>query len=442
MPCSPIPRDSRSSSSSRESSPVRRCGQGRWRSSPGRRTSCRQDSPDHRASRSRRPTSCRFNIGVERELMSAMSRRSRVFYRRGEDLLARRVVNLREIPISNTCIGNTAGRPAVQQPAAADRVLARPRRDPGASASGGAIAIRSCCRTPTRTGSTTSTRSTARGRANFTQQQPARSDIGRTLTTPEHVFVFSGTVSHALGHRNQRRVRATAAGISMPPACRSTATATATSTTVSSATKKGGFTTDTSSSSTCASPRRSVRAQDEGDADRRGVQPVQPRESADGEHASVRPSARQWSRSRAARSSSASVSNSDQEAHMRRKSSSAVARGRAVCAGPARRRRPGHFHLLHGHASRRVHDQLEGVLRQRRMPPTRNAQGTPEPTRHRLRQRHEAEARHLSAEGKGAAPVFIFLHGGGFREGDRAQYGLSPDRSPSAASSRSWRATG
>ena len=133
-----------------------------------------------------------FNTGVERELFGDISAEVQYFYRRGEDLLARRVINLRESPISNTCIGNTTdGRPCNSQLSSIgfSRIHAA------------TVAVRkrwtdrySFLLSYTYTyGIDNFNTLNTRGPANFNNNNRPDEDIGRTLTTPDNVFVLSGT---------------------------------------------------------------------------------------------------------------------------------------------------------------------------------------------------------------------------------------------------------
>ena len=57
-----------------------------------------------------------FNVGVERQILTDMSADVQVFIRRGRDLLAARVINLRDTPVSPSCRGNTIdGGPCIKE---------------------------------------------------------------------------------------------------------------------------------------------------------------------------------------------------------------------------------------------------------------------------------------------------------------------------------------
>ena len=64
----------------------------------------------------RTPYTRSFNIGVERQLFADMSVDAQVFIRRSRDLLAGRVINLRDTPVSPSCRGNTTdGGPCIKE---------------------------------------------------------------------------------------------------------------------------------------------------------------------------------------------------------------------------------------------------------------------------------------------------------------------------------------
>lgn len=133
-----------------------------------------------------------LSTGVERQLFGNMSMDVQYFYRRGVDLLARRVINLRDQPVSNTCIGNTTdGQPCNSQLQSIgfSRVHAT------------TVAIR--MRPSNRYSFLMSYSYThaidnfntlnTRGPANFNQNNRPELDIGRSLNSPDHVAVLSGT---------------------------------------------------------------------------------------------------------------------------------------------------------------------------------------------------------------------------------------------------------
>ena len=132
-----------------------------------------------------------LNFGVERELFGEISIDGQYFFRRGRDLLARRVINLRDTPISNTCIGNTVdGQPCNSQlvPIGFSNVNAA------------TIALRKrqshrysflLSYTYTHAIDNFGTLNT-RGPANFNLNNEPEIEVGRSLTTPLHVVAFSG----------------------------------------------------------------------------------------------------------------------------------------------------------------------------------------------------------------------------------------------------------
>lgn len=135
-----------------------------------------------------------FNIGVERQLLTDLSVDAQVFVRRGRDLLAGRVVNLREVPVSASCLGNTIdGGPCNNQiqyigflDANVFTLSVKKRQSHRHSflvnyTYTHAVDNFSTLRVPPKGGET-----------NFLLNNHPELDIGRSLNSPNHVFVASG----------------------------------------------------------------------------------------------------------------------------------------------------------------------------------------------------------------------------------------------------------
>jgi hypothetical protein len=133
-----------------------------------------------------------FNIGVERELFGILSVDLQYFRRNGRNLLARRVANLRDVPISSSCLGNTTDRQPCNrqlQPIGFSDVNAltfalRKRMSRRHSF------LLSYTFTDATDNFNTLTSRSAGGNFNLNNQPEL--DIGRSLVTPEHAFVLSG----------------------------------------------------------------------------------------------------------------------------------------------------------------------------------------------------------------------------------------------------------
>lgn len=133
-----------------------------------------------------------FNIGVERQLFGIMSLDVQYFRRNGRRLLARRVANLRDQPVSSSCRGNTTdGQPCNRQ------------LQPIGFSDVNAVTVslrkhmsrrHSYLLSYTYTDATDNfnTLNSRGGGGNFNLNNQPELDIGRSLNTPEHVFVLSG----------------------------------------------------------------------------------------------------------------------------------------------------------------------------------------------------------------------------------------------------------
>ena len=138
-----------------------------------------------------------FNTGIERELFGEMSVDVEYFYRQGHHLLARRVINLRDQPISSACNGNTVDGQACNsqlQSIGFSNVHAA------------TLAVRKrlshrhaflVSYTYTHAIDNFNTLNT-RGPANFNLNNRPEFDIGRSLNSPEHVGVVSGSYTAPL----------------------------------------------------------------------------------------------------------------------------------------------------------------------------------------------------------------------------------------------------
>jgi outer membrane receptor protein involved in Fe transport len=138
------------------------------------------------------PYTVSFNFGFERELMAGLSVDIEYFHRDGNDLLARRVANLLDTPISSSCLGNTTdGQPCNRQlqPIGFSRVNAltvalRKRLEHGTSFQ--------LSYTYTHAIDNFNTLNESGGSGNFDLNNQPNLDIGRSLNTPVHVLVVSG----------------------------------------------------------------------------------------------------------------------------------------------------------------------------------------------------------------------------------------------------------
>lgn len=142
-----------------------------------------------------------FNVGFEREIVPDLSADVEVFVRRSRDLLAGRVINLRETPVSSSCLGNTIdGQPCNNQVqyigflnSNAVTLSLRKRMSHRHSFLANytythAVDNFSTLRVPPKGGETS-----------FLLNNKPELDIGRSLNTPDHVFVFSGSVQAPYG---------------------------------------------------------------------------------------------------------------------------------------------------------------------------------------------------------------------------------------------------
>lgn len=144
-----------------------------------------------------------FNIGIQRSLGKDMSIEFQYFIRRSRDLLARRVSNLLETPIAASCAGNTTdGKPCNEEleyigflDSNALTVYLKKRFSHGYSFSASYTYT-----------DATDNFSTLRvppigGETSFLFSNHPELDIGRSLNTPMHVFVFNGVYHLPLGIR-------------------------------------------------------------------------------------------------------------------------------------------------------------------------------------------------------------------------------------------------
>jgi hypothetical protein len=142
----------------------------------------------------RTPYTDSLNVGIERAIGDSISAEAQFFIRRSRDLLAKRVINLRDVPVAASCSGNTTdGGPCnrqIQYIGFMDTnalVLSLKKRF-----SEGYSFLASYTYTDAEDNfSTTTVRSEGRESSFLFNNQPEL-DIGRSLNTPEHVFTFSG----------------------------------------------------------------------------------------------------------------------------------------------------------------------------------------------------------------------------------------------------------
>jgi hypothetical protein len=136
-----------------------------------------------------------FNVGIERQLFGDYSIDAEVFIRRSRDLLAGRVVNLRPVPVAASCLGNTIdGRPCNNQlqyigflDTNAFTLSLRKRLSNAYQFLANytytdAVDNFSTLRVPPKGGETS-----------FLFSNRPELDEGRSLNTPNHVFVLSGS---------------------------------------------------------------------------------------------------------------------------------------------------------------------------------------------------------------------------------------------------------
>lgn len=135
-----------------------------------------------------------FNVGFEQALGSELSVDFEVFVRRSKDLLARRVINLREVPIAATCAGNTVDNmPCNRQleyigflDTNAATLSLRKRFSHRHSF------LASYTYTDATDNFSTLRVPPSAGETSFLFNNHPERDIGRSLNTPVHVFVGSG----------------------------------------------------------------------------------------------------------------------------------------------------------------------------------------------------------------------------------------------------------
>lgn len=149
----------------------------------------------------RTPFTRSFNVGVEQQILGDMSLGANVFIRRSRDLMAGRVINLRPQPIAASCLGNTIdGRPCNNQlqyigfldanvfTLSVNKRLSHRHQFMANYTYADATDNFSTLRVPPKGGETS-----------FLFSNQPELDIGRSLNTPNHVFVFSGLVQAPWG---------------------------------------------------------------------------------------------------------------------------------------------------------------------------------------------------------------------------------------------------
>ena len=142
-----------------------------------------------------------LNFGIAREIVGDFSIDAEVFIRRSEDLLASRVVNLRDIPRGAGCFENTTdGGPCNNQVGysgfldanvftlALEKRFSKGYQFLGSYTYTDAVDNFTSYRVPPRGASTS-----------FLFNNQPELDIGRSLMTPDHVFTFSGFVHAPYG---------------------------------------------------------------------------------------------------------------------------------------------------------------------------------------------------------------------------------------------------
>jgi len=135
-----------------------------------------------------------FSIGVEQALGAGLSIDAEVFIRRSRNLLARRVINLLDSPVSANCNGNTTdGGPCIgqlQYNGFLDTnalLVALKKRLAGRSSF-----LLSYTFTDATDNFSTLRVPPSAGEQTFLRNNDPSLDVGKSLNTPEHVFVFSG----------------------------------------------------------------------------------------------------------------------------------------------------------------------------------------------------------------------------------------------------------
>jgi hypothetical protein len=142
----------------------------------------------------RTPYTDSFNFGIEQAIGGDVSVDAQVFVRRSRNLLARRVINLRDVPIAATCAGNTTdGGPcirAIQPLGYLDSnvfiISARKRFSNRYSV------MTSYTYTDAEDNLSTLRVPPTAAETSFLFNNDPSQDVGRSLNTPSHVFVLSG----------------------------------------------------------------------------------------------------------------------------------------------------------------------------------------------------------------------------------------------------------
>ena len=142
-----------------------------------------------------------FNVGIEQALGGDLSIDAELFIRRSKNLLSRRVTNLRDVPVSNTCDGNTVDGGScthVIEPLGfldtnALTIALRKRFSSGYSF------LASYTYTDATDNFSTLRVPPASGETSFLFNNQPELDIGRSLSAPKNVFVFSGLWRLPLG---------------------------------------------------------------------------------------------------------------------------------------------------------------------------------------------------------------------------------------------------
>lgn len=142
-----------------------------------------------------------FNVGMQQEVITDLSVGVDFFVRRSRDLLAGRVINLRPQPVSASCLGNTVdGRPCNNQlqyigfldsnvvTLSVNKRLSNRNQFLANYTYTDATDNFSTLRVPPKGGETS-----------FLFSNKPDLDIGRSLNTPNHVFVISGMVQAPFG---------------------------------------------------------------------------------------------------------------------------------------------------------------------------------------------------------------------------------------------------
>ena len=135
-----------------------------------------------------------FNVGIEQVLGGDLSIDAELFIRRSKNLLTRRVTNLRDVPISNTCDGNTVDGGSCTH-------VIEPRGFLDTNAVTVALRKRFSSRysflasytyTDAEDNFSTLRVPPASSETSFLFNNQPELDIGRSLSAPKNVFVFSG----------------------------------------------------------------------------------------------------------------------------------------------------------------------------------------------------------------------------------------------------------